>query len=55
MRMPDALDAKRYLIEKEGICCGISSGAALVAAINVAQREEARGKNVVCILPDKGF
>ncbi|MBQ7624183.1 MAG: PLP-dependent cysteine synthase family protein [Clostridia bacterium] len=55
VRMPDALDAKRYLIEKEGICCGISSGAALVAAINVAQREEARGKNVVCILPDKGF
>ena len=55
VRMPDALEAKRYLLEKEGICCGISSGAALVAAINVAGREEARGKNVICILPEKGF
>lgn len=55
VRMPDALEAKRLLAEKEGICCGISSGAALVAAISVAQREDAEGKNVVCILPDKGI
>ncbi len=49
-----AYDAGRMLGLKEGILVGISSGAALSAAIDVSKREENKGKNVVVILPDTG-
>jgi cysteine synthase A len=42
------------LAHKEGIFAGISSGAALAAAVRVAQREENASKTVVVLLPDTG-
>jgi len=50
----EAYDAARLLARREGILAGISSGAALHAAVAVAAREENRGKTVVVILPDTG-
>lgn len=44
----------RMLAEKEGILAGISSGAAMKAAIEVAGRKESYGKTIVVILPDSG-
>ena len=49
-----AFEAARILGKSEGILGGISSGAALYAAIEVAKREENKGKTVVVILPDTG-
>jgi cysteine synthase A len=50
----DALETSRRLAKLEGLMCGISSGAATWAAIEVARREENAGKLIVVILPDLG-
>jgi cysteine synthase A len=50
----DAMKMARQLAVKEGILAGISSGAALWAAIQVSQRPENEGKTIVVILPDTG-
>lgn len=50
----DAMSTGRELAIKEGILCGISSGAALHAAIKVSQEEENTNKNIVVLLPDTG-
>ena len=50
----DAFDKGRLIARREGLLVGISSGAALHAAIKVASREEMRGKCVVVLLPDTG-
>jgi cysteine synthase len=47
-----AFDAARALARHEGIPCGISSGAAVAAALTVGARPEFVGKNIVVILPD---
>ncbi len=49
-----ALQTARLLARKEGVLAGISSGAALFAALKVAGRSENKGKRVVVILPDTG-
>ena len=49
-----AFETSRMLARVEGILAGISSGAALYAGIEVARREENRGKTVVVLLPDTG-
>lgn len=49
-----AFQTARELAKREGILVGISSGAALYAAIELAKKEENRGKNIVVILPDTG-
>lgn len=50
----DAFEIGRLIGRKEGIIVGISSGAALYAAIKLAKREENKGKNIVVIFPDSG-
>lgn len=50
----DAFETSRKLAKKEGILCGISSGAAVWAAIKIAEREESGGKIIVVILPSTG-
>ena len=50
----DAINTARAISRREGVLVGISSGAALHAAIEVARREENRGKTIVVLLPDSG-
>ena len=50
----DALKTARRLAEEEGILAGISSGAALWAALNIARQESYKQKMIVVILPDTG-
>lgn len=50
----DAMKASRLLAQKEGLLVGISSGAALHAAMSLALKEEYAGKTIVVLLPDTG-
>ena len=50
----DAMDAARELGKREGVLVGISSGAALWAAIELAKRDENVGKTIVAVMPDTG-
>jgi cysteine synthase A len=50
----EAIDTTRRLAREEGIVCGISSGAALWAALEVARRPENKGRLIVVIFPDTG-
>lgn len=50
----DAIITTKELAAKEGVLCGISSGAAMYAAIEIAKRQENKNKNIVVILPDSG-
>jgi len=54
VKKEEAFEASRLLALNEGILVGISSGAALFAATNVAIRPENKGKNIVVLLPDTG-
>jgi cysteine synthase A len=50
----NAFDTARRIIREEGIFCGISSGAAVYAALKVAKRIENKDKLIVVVLPDTG-
>ena len=50
----EAYSACRELAKHEGLLCGITSGAALYAALTLASREENKGKTIVALLPDTG-
>lgn len=50
----DAIRTSRLMAQKEGLLVGISSGASLYAAIQLAKQEENQGKTIVAILPDTG-
>ena len=50
----DAIAFGKMISRTEGILVGISSGAALFAAVELAKKEEFKGKNIVVVLPDNG-
>ncbi len=50
----DAIDTKKTLSSSNGLLVGISSGAAVAAAVNLGNRSEFAGKTIVAILPDTG-
>ncbi|HMB02799.1 MAG TPA: cysteine synthase A [Isosphaeraceae bacterium] len=54
VRDEDAFEMSRRLAREEGMLCGISCGAATVAAVQVAKRPESEGKLIVVVLPDLG-
>jgi cysteine synthase A len=50
----DAIEAARLLARREGVLAGISCGAAVHAALDIARRPESAGKRIVTVLPDSG-
>lgn len=54
VEFPDAIATSRALSAREGILGGISAGAAVWAALEIAKRPEAAGKRIVAIIPDTG-
>ncbi|GAA3206106.1 cysteine synthase A [Microbacterium terregens] len=54
VEFPDAIETARAVGVKDGILVGISSGAAIWAALQIAARPEAAGKNIVVIVPSYG-
>jgi cysteine synthase A len=50
----DAIETARLAARREGVLCGISCGAALFAALEIARRPEAKGKRIAVVLPDSG-
>lgn len=54
IKTEDAKKMAARLAKEEGILCGISSGAAVLAAITYAEKPENKGKNIVVLLPDTG-
>ncbi len=54
VKSEEAIITTRRLIKEEGILAGVSSGAAVFAALKVAKRAKSRGKMIVVILPDTG-
>jgi len=50
----EAFSTSRNLAREEGLLVGISAGAAVAAAIRIAQRPEYKGKRIVALLPDTG-
>lgn len=54
VKTDEAFKAGKFLAQKEGILVGISSGAAIFAATQIAKRPENKGKVIVALLPDSG-
>jgi cysteine synthase A len=50
----ESVEMARRLHKEEGITCGISCGAAVVAALKIAAQPESKGKLIVTVLPDAG-
>jgi cysteine synthase A len=50
----DAIEVARLLARREGVLAGISCGAAVHAALEIARRPESQGKRIVTVLPDSG-
>ncbi len=50
----DAIETARLAARREGVLCGISCGAALWGAFEIAARPEAKGKRIAVVLPDSG-
>jgi cysteine synthase len=50
----DAIETARLAARREGVLAGISAGAALHAALEIAQRPEAKGRRIAVVLPDSG-